>query len=356
LSASNHSNAKTTTLENISVNRLAVALLLAASTAATAVAADTLDIYFIDVEGGQATLIVTPLRESLLIDTGWAGNDGRDPKRILAAARDAGISQIDYLLITHQHADHNGGAPELSRLIPIKTFVDYGEIVPTTEPRVLDPFKAYAAIRAVGRHIIAKVGERIPLKEIDVAIVSTNTSTLTTALDGGGQANRLCEAAERPPGEPTENPRSNGIHLRFGKFRFVDLGDLSGKPLYSLFCPNNLLGQVELFLVPHHGGADNASPAAMAMQPRVAIMNNGATKGGSPDSFAMLHQGVERHGLDDVWQLDKSTNDGVRNFSDALIANLEPTTGHWIKVSARVDGTFTVANGRTGETRSYRPR
>ncbi len=338
------------------VNRIVLTATLATWLAATTLAAGTLDIYFIDVEGGQSTLIVTPGGESLLIDTGYAGNDGRDPKRIVAAAQDAGIRQIDYLLITHQHADHNGGAPELSRLLPIRTFVDYGDIMPTTEPRVLEPFKAYAAARAQARHILAKPGESIPLKGIDVHIVSSSTSTIVQPLRGGGEPNALCEAAERAPGEAIENPRSNGIHLQYGRFRFVDLGDLSGKPLYSLFCPNNLLGPVDLYLVPHHGGADTASPAAFAMKPRVAIMNNGATKGGSPDAFAALHHGMSTLGLEDVWQVDKSSNAGVRNFPDARIANLDTTTGHWIKVSATDDGGFSVTNGRTGETRAYRPR
>jgi hypothetical protein len=188
-----------------------------------------------------------------------------------------------------------------------------------------------------------------------VRVVSSATEIIEAPVEGGGQPNRLCEPAARPPGEPLENPRSTGIHLRYGRFRFLDLGDLTGMPLYSLFCPANRLGAIDLLLVPHHGGADVASPALFAVQPRVAIMNNGATKGGSPEAFAALHEAVASRGLQDVWQVDKSSNAGVRNFADERIANLDEKTGHWIKVSASEDGAFTVTNGRTGGMRSYRP-
>lgn len=338
------------------MNRIAFAALLAGWLGATAVAARTLDIYFIDVEGGQSTLIVTPAGESLLIDTGWA-IDGRDPKRIVAAAQDAGLRQIDYLLVTHFHSDHIGGAPELARAMPIKTFVDYSVLTPTKDPGLLGPFDAYAAARAHGRHIVAKPGARIPLKDVDVQIVSTNRSTITAPLEGAKARNALCEPAERAPGDPTENPRSTGIRLRYGQFRFVDLGDLSGTPLFSLFCPDNLLGHADVLLVPHHGGADNASPATFATTPRVAIMNNGATKGGSAEVFATLHTRIGKDGLEDVWQIDKSRTTGAENFADDRIANLDDeTSGHWIKVSASEDGAFTVTNGRTGQSKAYQRR
>jgi competence protein ComEC len=338
------------------VTRIIGAWILTASLISTALAAQTLDIYFIDVEGGQSTLIVTPGGESLLIDTGYAGNSGRDPRRILTAAQDAGLQRIDYLLITHFHGDHDGGAPELSRLIPIGTFVDHDGLTDTTDAGVVEPFNAYAAVRAKGRHIVARPGDRIPLKGVDVRVVSSGAATIVEPLRGVGERNLLCEPGPRPPGETIENPRSTGIHLRFGQFRFVDLGDLSGQPLYSLFCPVNLLGPVDVYLVPHHGGADTASLDAFAMRPRVAIMNNGATKGGSSEGFATLHQAVAAQGLEDVWQVDKSSNAGAKNFPDERIANLDGTTSHWIKIRASEDGTFTVTNARTGRTKTYQQK
>ena len=313
-------------------------------------AAGTLDIYFIDVEGGQSTLVVTPTGESLLVDTGYAGNNGRDVNRIAAAAKAAGLKQIDYLLLTHFHGDHAGGVPELSRLVPIRTFVDHDTIVPN-DASTAPVFKAYAPIRSTGKHIVPKPGDHLPLKGVDVQIVSSDTRTIAKAIEGGGQPNSNCPSTAPAPGEAIENPRSTGIHLRFGRFTFIDLGDLSGQPLYALFCPSNLLGKADVYLVPHHGGADVVYPATFAVRPRVAIMNNGEKKGGSRDAFANLRKVA---GLEDVWQLHKSLAEGARNYPADRVANLDETTGHWLKVTASDDGSFSVTNGRTGATKTYR--
>jgi competence protein ComEC len=335
----------------------------------------TLDIYFIDVEGGQSTLIVTPAGKSLLVDTGFAADGtfrskagdprrARDAQRIVAAARDAGVTRIDTLLITHFHADHDGGVTELAQLLPIRTFVDHGGVLPEAEQRVagtLDALAAYAAVRAKGRHLEPKPGDRLPLKSVNVVVVSAAGSTIRQPLDGlsrrsargaeADAANSACAAKAPPAQEPTENPRSTGIRLEFGRFRFLDVGDLSGEPLFALACPRNLVGPVSVYLVAHHGGPDAANPATFAaFAPRVAVINNGATKGGAPETFAALHN---LSALVDVWQLHRSTNDGARNFADDRIANLDETTAHWIKVRASEDGSFVVTNGRTGESNSY---
>jgi competence protein ComEC len=334
------------------MRRLAMALsasILACVAGVTLRGAGTLDIYFIDVEGGQSTLLVTPAGESLLIDTGYAGFDGRDPDRIAAAARAAGVAQIDYLLITHFHGDHAGGVPEVAKRLPIRTFVDHDAIVPT-DSNSAPVFEAYAKVRASGRHVVARPGDRLPLKGVDVRVVSSGGETITTPMSGSAERNAACEPSPREPGEAVENPRSTGIVLQFGQFRFVDLGDLSGRPLYALFCPSNLLGRASVYLVPHHGGSDVVSPATFAVKPRVAIMNNGERKGGSAESFAALRRVP---GLLDVWQLHKSRAEGAQNYADANVANLDETTGHWIKVSAAETGSFAVTNGRTGETRRY---
>jgi beta-lactamase superfamily II metal-dependent hydrolase len=339
---------------------LGFAALAALTLAAGAGAAQTLDIYFIDVDGGQSTLIVTPAGQSLLIDTGYAGNDGRDARRIIAAARDAGVSRIDYLLITHFHTDHDGGIGDLAPQIPIGTFVDHGGL---GDPGTADPtsqvrgFETYASIRKHGQHIEPKPGDRIGLKSVDVVVVSSDRATLGTPLSGGGQANAACAEKAPDADEPQENPRSTGIVLRFGRFTFVDLGDLTGAPLFALFCPRNLIGQADVYLVPHHGGKDVAHAAYIAaIRPRVAVMNNGATKGGAAETFAMLHQARSAGGnsrLEDVWQIDRSRNSDARNFPDDRIANLDEATGYWIKVSASQDGSFQVTNQRTGASKAY---
>src|SRR5580765_5555100 len=200
-----------------------------------------LEFYFLDVEGGQSTLVVTPERQSLLIDTGYPGRNGRDPDRIMAAVHDAHIDRIDYLLITHFHEDHDGGAAELARRIPIGTFVDTGSPVETSAD-VVAAFTAYEQARGKGRHLVPKAGDRLPLRGVDVDIVSADGRTLTSGLTGAGQPNPACAAyTPRIADDTAENPRSLGVRLRYGAFRFVDLGDLVWNKQGDLVCPNNLV-------------------------------------------------------------------------------------------------------------------
>jgi len=324
-------------------------LLLSAAAAPT----KTLNIYFVDVEGGQSTLIVTPDGQSLLVDAGWPGFNDRDPERIMAAARDAGVTQIDYLLVTHFHGDHVGGVPALARRIPIKTFVDYGAPV-ESGPEMLELVKAYDLVRQQGRQIHPKPGDRLPLTGVEVDIVSAGGATLAKPLSAAGQPNPECAAFDRHADDPSENARAIGFRLRFGNFRFVDLGDLTWNMERQLVCPNNLLGRVDAYLVAHHGNADSSPPGLLsALRPIVAILDNGTTKGGAPETFARLHQLPD---LQDVWQLNRSTNQGAQNFGDPFIANLEAgKTGFWLKLAASNDGTFSVTNARTGVSKSYRP-
>ena len=349
------------------VASLLVAASIALSPRPAAAQRRALDIYFIDVEGGQATLVVTPGGETLLIDTGFPGdgtfaslpgepNKARDANRILAAARAAGVKRIDYLLITHFHADHDGAVPELAQLIPIRTFVDHDPPGPEAE-RVAGTqaaFNRYVKVRAKGKHLTPKPGERIPIRGVEALVVSSGGETLRDPLSGAGGANPACAAAAPAPQEPTENPRSTGVLLRFGQFRFLDVGDLSGAPLFALACPNNLIGPTDVYLVAHHGGPDAADPATFAaFAPRVAILNNGIAKGGSPEVLAALHQA---RGLEDAWQLHRSLPPGPRYFTDEHIANLDETTAFWIKVTASMDGSFIVTNSRTNAAKVYGPR
>jgi competence protein ComEC len=318
----------------------------------------TLDLYFIDVEGGQATLIVTPAGESLLVDTGYATPGHRDASRIAAAARDAGITQIDYLLITHFHQDHDAGVVELSRRVPIRTFFDHGDLLRTPLalsqarwPATVAAYDAYAAVRANGKHVEPKPGDRLPLKGVDAVWVSSAGTTIARPIAGAGRSNAACGTPAPPPGEALENPRSTGFHLRFGSFRFIDVGDLTGTPLFNLICPHNLLGPIDLYLVPHHGGDDASYPATFAaLIPRAVVVNNGETKGGSRQVFDAIRQAP---GAANGWQLHRSTIAGVENLPESQIVNLDDTTGHWIKAAAREDGSFTMTNGRTGITKSY---
>lgn len=340
-----------------------IAIIFLTTMARTAIA-ETLDIYYIDVEGGQSTLIVVPNGETLLIDAGYPGegksdsqpgdaSNARDAMRIAAAARDAGVSHIDYLLITHFHADHFGGAAELSQLISIGTFIDHDAAAPEalSNPATLTLVDAYKKARAEGNHIVPAVGDRLPLQGVEATVVSSAGSTLASPLAGAGAINASCGRTLLAASEPYENPRSTGVLIRYGEFRFLDLGDLTGQPLYDLVCPTNRIGPVDVYLVPHHGGEDSADPATFAaFRPRVAILNNGPVKGGAAPIFEALR---DVDGLLDVWQIHRSETEGARNFSEDRIANLDEQSAHWIKLSANRDGSFRIQNGRTGAWIDY---
>lgn len=327
-----------------------------------------LQIYFIDVEGGQATLIVTPERHSLLIDTGFAGagvgfdpgeaHKARDANRILAAAHDAGISRIDYLLITHFHADHDGGVSELSQLLPIRTFVDHGAPNPeatATSVETKNAFDAYVAVRGKAeQHLQPAPGDRLPLEDVDVLVVSSAGRTLSAPLPRAGNPNAACQPSATPARDTYENPRSTGVLVSFGAFRFLDVGDLSGQPLFDLVCPSDRIGPVDAYLVAHHGGPDVSDPAIFAaLKPRVAIMNNGLKKGGALVTYQALHHVP---GLDNVWQLHRSAEAADSNFPEQFIANLDEATAYWLKLTANKDGSFRVLNARTGYSRQYAVR
>jgi beta-lactamase superfamily II metal-dependent hydrolase len=332
------------------------AALAAAMLAGGVQAASTLDIYFIDVEGGQSTLLVTPAGQSLLIDTGYADFDNRDPNRIMAAARDARVTRLDYLLLTHFHEDHAGGAVEVAKRLPVATFVDYGE--PTQKDNKFTPaaFAAYAAVRARGASLHPRPGDKLALTGVEAEVLSAGGAVLSRPTQRtAGVRNPACATLGKQPELEGENPRSIGIRVRFGSFTFLDLGDLPGANLAALACPNNLLGHADVYLVPHHGNKDTAIPAVIAaVSPRVAIMNNGATKGGDPAAFRTLHDAA---GIDGVWQLHRSRNKGAANYPDTFIANLDDgpkDSGAWIKISAQESGAFSVTNGRTGATASFK--
>jgi len=312
--------------------------------------ARNLEIFFIDVEGGQATLIVTPAGQSLLIDAGYAGRDARDAERIMAAAREAHVDHIDYLLITHFHNDHVGGVPELADRIPILRFIDYGEPL-GTDRMATNGFRIYEPVRGENIHIVPTPGDRLPLDGIDADIVSAAGVLLSKPLPGGGQANPGCTTLEDQIEDGTENFRSIGIRLQLGAFRFVDLGDLSGNILGEIVCPVNLLGQASVYLIAHHGNYDSNVPAVLtALRPQVAIMNNGPNKGGAPDSFLTLLAQPDM----DLWQLHESRSKGAQNAPEPFIANVDDgATGYWIKLTAKDDGSFEVLNSRNGFLKKY---
>jgi beta-lactamase superfamily II metal-dependent hydrolase len=357
----------------------------------------TLDIYIVDTEGGKAALFVAPSGETVLVDSGNPG--GRDTDRIMAAISDAGVTRIDYLITTHYHVDHVGGMEALASKIPIKHFLDHG---PTVEEReqVAGFQQMYAGLYGKASHTVVKAGDTVPVAGLDWRIVTAGGHAVKTALPGGGEPNPYCAEFEprENPSDP-ENGQSVGSVIAYGKFRAIDLGDLLWNNEFDLMCPNNPIGQVDLYLVSHHGTDPSGSTALVhAIAPRVAIMQNGTRKGGTVQTYQTLRSAPR---IEDIWQLHWSYNGGIEyNPAGVFIANVDdPQTiadvltspspqrgggpggpvapsnpapisagargrgegpgGHTgpaflIKVSAQADGTFTVTNTRNNFSKSYR--
>jgi competence protein ComEC len=340
--------------------------------------AQTLDVYVIDVEGGNATLFVSPSRESLLIDTGNAGPAAaRDAGRIMDALKDAGLQQIDHLIITHWHGDHFGGLAELASKIPIREFIDHG---PNVQPgEVADTFlkNVYPPLYANSKHTVAKPGDKISMTGLDVRVVASAGETIRTPLPGAGKPNPYCATFKKGDNN-AEDPQSVGIYMKYGRFRTIHLGDLTKNKEYELMCPTNRIGAVDVLLGLHHGQASSNSEVLVhALHPRVAIMNDGTRKGGEPEVMKIVHASP---GLEDLWQLHFSVLSGqeytvpgmfIANTTDDQPSTLpiaptpQPGPGappapvhngkaYWIKLSARQDGSFDVTNGRNGFTKTYR--
>jgi competence protein ComEC len=314
--------------------------------------AKSLQIYFIDVEGGQSTLVVSPSGQSLLIDTGWPGYEGRDADRIVAAAHQAGIKQIDYVLITHYHRDHVGGVPQLVDGIKVGTFIDHGPNLEDSEVTRTD-YAAYEKAIGGHAHVVVKPGWGLPIKDIQVRVLAAAGEHITSPLPGAGEANPYCSSESAAAVDSTENARSVGVLITYGHFRFLDLGDLTKKKELDLACPNNLLGTVDLFLVTHHGAdLSNSKALDWALHPQVAVIDNGPRKGASPAAWQTVH---DSPGLEDLWQLHYAEeSDKDHNVDPEHIANVkENCEGKYIKVTAGSDGTFTVTNARTGLQKTY---
>jgi competence protein ComEC len=321
-----------------------------------------LDIYWVDVEGGAATLIVSPSGESLLFDSGWEVGD-RDAKRIAAAAQQAGLKRIDDFILSHFHADHAGGISALAKMIPIGRCFDRGDFIEPANQRWRD---AYLSVCAAKRTIV-HAGNRIPLKGLQVDVMASNGELLAKPIKGGGP-NPLCATAENKPPDVPENQLMVGALFTYGKFRFLDLADLDWEKEMELSCPVNKIGEVTIWQTGRHGALDGAGAPGFlyAIKPQVVVVNNGPRKGlggPSPGLQKALTVHYERiaktPGIEGIWQGHRSLLDPDHNTAVDMIANLEDTAecqGHWIKASVGRDGRFTITNGRNGFSRNYTAR
>jgi beta-lactamase superfamily II metal-dependent hydrolase len=340
--------------------------------------ARTLDIYVVDVEGGNATLFVSPSGESLLIDTGNAGAGApRDAARIVEAAKDAGVTQIDHLITTHWHGDHYGGLAELASRMPIRQFIDHGRNIQPTEATDAFLNRTYPELYAKGTHTVVKAGDTIPFAGVDTRVIASAGQVIARPLAGAGKPNPFC-APMKPVDAIPEDTQSVTTSFTFGKFRALHPGDLTRDKEYDLMCPANRVGTIDVLVGPHHGqDTSNSEAFVHALQPRVIVMNNGTRKGGWPDVMKSFYTSPR---FEDLWQMHFSLLSGqeytppgvfIANSVDdqgsampiaplpAPGANAPPPPVHngrayWVKVSARADGTFSVTNERNGFSKEYR--
>lgn len=359
-----------------SLTSLAVLLCLLA---APPMAAATLDLYFIDVEQGSAMLMVAPSGESVLFDSGSKGNDGRDVDRVLSAMKAAGVTRIDRLIVSHYHNDHFGAVPDLARKIPIRRFIDHGDNVESGKTPEWhkhwqigadeELWKAYREARSKAPHTVVKPGDRIPVRGIDIQVLASAGRQITGPLPGAGSANPSCAITPLRSEDETEDGQSVGILVAFGKFRFITLADLTWNKIRRMFCPVDKIGKVDVYVTSHHAmsidretagevrwGRSACSEAELhALRPRVAILNYGESyhRLGGPRGWRVVR---DSPGLQGFWQLHYQAGGGPENnMPEQYIANLaaQNCQGHWIKLSARSDGSFTVVNTRNELTKTY---
>jgi competence protein ComEC len=380
-------------------------------------AAKTLDIYVLDVQLGNAVLVVSPSGEIMMLDAGPPG--AKFVNRIMDALQLAGARQIDYMVISHYHWDHFGTVPELVKRIPIRNFVDHGynaevgrsaewrkhwlrmqalnweQYANKPDPREID-FKNYLKARETGHHILAVPGEKIPIHGLDAVIVTSAASKISCPMPvaGAGKPNAACAQTEIRVEDETEDAQSVGVVLQYGKFRFADFGDLDWNVSRRLFCPNNLVGPVDAYVISHHGmrlhkdvigevdwGRSSVTPAEVyGLHPRVAFLSAGFNyifNLATPEAFQLVKNSP---GMEDIWQTTYQMQGGKEgNSPERFVANLCPECkpeslntdpnshtwnnldppsdeGHWIKLSAQPDGSFTVTNGRNRYTKNYPAR
>ena len=346
-------------------------------------AAQTLDFYVVDVGQGNATIVVTPSGQTMLFDAGPVRTAGR----VLAVMKEAGVDHLDYLVVSHFHEDHFGGAMEIASKVKVANFVDHGPSVeagrsddwwkalkegtyrPDMRQVYDDLYGQYTKTIESGKHTVVNPGDKIPARGLDVLAVCSRGKFITTALPGAGKSNAAaCADTELRHDDYAEDGQSIGLLFTLGKFRFIQLGDLTWNFSYNFFCPNNLIGTVDAYVISHHArsypresGENSWSwsscPRAevYGLHPRVAVLSLSHGGGARRDDAMKLVHNMP--GLEDLWQTEKILNgpEKEHNAPEQFLGNLAGNENRplYIKLSARPDGSFTVTNSRNGFSKSY---
>jgi beta-lactamase superfamily II metal-dependent hydrolase len=345
------------------LNLIAALALFAVGGVSSPPAQRGVDFYFVDVEGGAATLIVSPSGESTLIDCGAPGP--RDAGRIYKAAQAAGLKAIDNLLITHWHSDHFGGTPDLARLIPIRHFYNRGMPAPgfNDEPKLdAQMLKGYKDA-SKGKSVGLKPGDSIPIKQTAgtplLHILTVCSSTRFLPDSPSAPKNPIADENLPMDPDPSDNAKSAGFLLSYGNFRFLDLGDLTWNMEYKLVAPTNKIGWIDVFQSSHHGLEISNNPVLIkSVNPRVAVFNNGPHKGGHPDVVNTLRNLPE---IKAIYQVHKNlgvpTADNTEPSNIANSTETETCKGEYIKLSVAPDGkSYTVTVGSKGKPRRFETR
>jgi len=329
-------------------------LLLAILFVTSAIAnARALDVYFIDVEGGAATLIVTPSGESLLVDSGFPLQ--RDAERIIHVVRDvAKLKQIDHYLTTHWHRDHVGGIPMVAKVIPVKNFYDHG--LPTAPAFDITPGYLELYRQAAKNNSVAlKAGDELHLRDTSVHLVINAANGLVIGEPAGAPQIKSCGADFKPiPEDRTDNANSLGFLMTYGPFKFYNGGDLTWNVENKLVCPENLVGAVDVFQVNHHGADNSNNPALVrALNPRVAIIGNGPRKGGDERTFTTLKEVPDLA----IYQLHRNVRTSANAPADYVANDEEFCRGEFIKLSVAPGGkSYSVSVPAKKISRQYQVR
>ena len=343
---------------------LAGCFALVGPAAPAAAAGKGLDVYFIDVEGGAATLIVTPGGESVLIDSGWQRDDDRDAKRIHeVATRAAGLSRIDHYVTTHWHRDHFGGIGRLAELMPVRAFYHHGIPEQLSEDKQHFPVLMAAYQKASqGKSAVLRPGDDLPLTTakgapapLRLRCVAAHGQTLPEKP--AAPANPVCGDHQPKPADTTDNARSVAVLLTYRPFKFFDGGDLTWNVEKDLVCPSNKVGAVDVYQVDHHGMDTSNNPVLLrSLNPRLAVINNGPRKGGAATTYGWLKALPDMQAVYAVHR-NVQTAEGD-NPPRGFVANWdEACSGDYVKLSVEPDGKhYTVQAGAKGPARRYTTR